>query len=98
MEAPFLDGLPYLSRAEEMTARQIALKRQNKVSVAEIDLKESDVEATAFVKRIRSEVDTWMNLPEVRPPSIDHMYRQLNTSLSRNLHFSISLLPKNGPL
>lgn len=65
MEAPFLDGLPYLSREEELTARQIAISRQNKASVAEIDLKESDVEATAFIERIRLEIDTWKNLPEV---------------------------------
>ena len=68
MEAPFLDGIPYLSREEEVTARQIAMNRQNKSSVAEIDLKEGDVEATAFVERIRSEIDTWKNLAEVRPP------------------------------
>lgn len=68
MEAPFLDGLPYLSREEEVTARQIAMNRQNKAIVAEIDLKESDVEAAAFVERIRSEIDTWKNLPEVRSP------------------------------
>lgn len=70
MEAPFLDGLPYLSREEELTARRIAISRQNKASVAEIDLKEGDVEATAFVSRIRSEIDTWKNLPEVRFPSL----------------------------
>lgn len=68
MEAPFLDGISYLSREEEVTARQIAMNRQNKSSVAEIDLKEGDVEATAFVQRIRSEIDTWKNLAEVRSP------------------------------
>ena len=68
MEAPFLEGLPYLSREEEVTARQIAMNRQNKSSVAEIDLKEGDVEATAFVERIRSEIDNWKNLTEVRFP------------------------------
>jgi poly(A)-specific ribonuclease len=66
MDAPFLDGISYLSREEEATARQIAINRQSKASVAEIDLKESDAEAVAFVQRIRSEIDTWKNLPEVR--------------------------------
>ena len=69
MEAPFLEGVSYLSREEEVTARQLAISRQNKASVAEIDLNESDLEATAFVTRIRSEINTWINLPEVRPPS-----------------------------
>lgn len=68
MEAPFLDGISYLSREEEVTARQIATNRQNKSSVAKIDLKEGDVEAAAFVERIRSEIDTWKNLAEVRSP------------------------------
>lgn len=66
MESPFLDGISYLSREEEVTARQIAMNRQNKSNVAEIDLKEGDVEATAFVERIRSEIDTWKKLGEVR--------------------------------
>jgi poly(A)-specific ribonuclease len=66
MDAPFLDGISYLSREEEATARQIAINRQSKASVVEIDLKESDAEAVAFVQRIRSEIDTWKNLPEVR--------------------------------
>lgn len=70
MEAPFHEGLPYLSREEEVTARQIAINRQNKSVVAEIDLRENDLEATAFVKRIRSEIDAWKNLPEVRSPSL----------------------------
>lgn len=70
MEAPFLDGLPYLSREEEVTARHVAISRQNKAIVAEIDLKEGDIEATAFIKRIRSEIDAWKNLPEVRIPSL----------------------------
>lgn len=68
MEAPFVDGISYLSRQEEITARQIAINRQNKSTVAEIDLKEGDVEATAFIERIRSEIDAWMNLGEVRSP------------------------------
>ena len=68
IEAPFVDGISYLSRQEEITARQIAMNRQNKSTVAEIDLKEGDVEATAFVERIRSEIDAWMNVGDVRSP------------------------------
>lgn len=68
MEAPFLDGLSYLSREEEATARHIAVNRQNKARIAEIDLKEGDVEAMAFIQRVRSEITTWESLEAVRRP------------------------------
>jgi poly(A)-specific ribonuclease len=65
MEAPFLDGLSYLSREEEATARHIAVNRKNKAGAAEIDLKEGDVEAMAFIQRVRLEIDAWENLEAV---------------------------------
>ena len=97
MDAPFLDGLHYLSREEEATARRIALSRQNKFGVSEIDFREGDVEALAFVQRVRSEIDIWKNLEAVRLPLlISFMKCNLNNQTSLNPHISTSPRRETG--
>ena len=59
MEAPFLEGVPYLSREEEALARQLALARLDKARVADIRIQSEDHESLAFVQRVREEVNEW---------------------------------------
>lgn len=66
MEAPFLEGVAYLSREEEALARHLALTRLNKASVADIQIQSEDHESLAFVQRIRKEIDEWKSRTTVR--------------------------------
>lgn len=66
MEAPFSEGVAYLSREEEALARQLALTRLNKSSVADIQIQSEDHHSLAFVQRIRKEVDEWKSRTTVR--------------------------------
>lgn len=59
MEAPFLEGVAYLSREEEALARQLALARLNKSSVADIQIQSEDHYSIAFIQRVRKEIDEW---------------------------------------
>ena len=61
MEAPFLEGVPYLSREEEAVARAVAIARQDKSSVPDLAIKKDDIEALDFLRRIREEIDVWKN-------------------------------------
>ena len=65
MEAPFLEGVPYLSRDEEASARHIALARQNKNAFSDIEIKADDLDSLDFVRRVRHEIETWRNRDEV---------------------------------
>lgn len=66
MDAPFVQGVPYYSREEESVARKTASARQNKAGVADIDIKNDDIESLKFIQRIRSEIDAWKNSTEVK--------------------------------
>ena len=58
MEAPYLEGVPYLSREEEAMARKIESSRRDK-SFADIQIKGDDTETLDFLKRVRKEITTW---------------------------------------
>lgn len=60
MEAPFMEGVSYLSREEENTARRIVLQKSEKHAVIDIQLRADDEESLKFLQRVRDEVDTWM--------------------------------------
>ena len=68
MEAPFTEGVPYLSRQEEARARLIAAARWDRSSVADINIPADDVGSIEFVRRVRKEVREWIG--RVRDPSI----------------------------
>ena len=68
MEAPFTEGVPYLSRQEEARARTIAAARWDRSSVANINIPADDIGSIAFVRRVRQEVEEWIG--RVRDPSI----------------------------
>lgn len=68
MEAPFTEGVPYLSRQEEARARSIAAARRDKTSVADIKIPADDIDSIEFFQRVRREVRQW--LANLRDPSV----------------------------
>ncbi|KAL9612774.1 MAG: hypothetical protein Q9167_002659 [Letrouitia subvulpina] len=60
MESPFLEGVSYLSRDEEITARRIALQQSEKTAIIDIQLRADDEESVEFLQRVRGEVDAWL--------------------------------------
>ena len=68
MEAPFTEGVPYLSRQEEARARLIAAARWDRSSVADINIPADDIGSIEFVRRVRKEVREWIG--RVRDPNI----------------------------
>jgi poly(A)-specific ribonuclease len=65
-EKPFAQGVRYLSRAEEIDARQAAQNRQDRSRFAEIQLRDDDTDALTFVDKVRKEVQEWQK--EYRRP------------------------------
>ncbi|KAI9845244.1 MAG: hypothetical protein M1837_004999 [Sclerophora amabilis] len=59
LEVPFTEGVPYLSRQEEVLARKNAQKRQDRSTIADIDLREDDIQGREFVQSVRTAVKTW---------------------------------------
>ena len=68
MEAPFTEGIPYLSRQEEARARSIAATRWDRTSVTDINIPADDIGSMEFVGRVRQEVTEWVK--NVRDPSM----------------------------
>ena len=68
MEAPFTEGVPYLSRQEEARARSIAAARRDRTSIADIQIPADDIGSIEFVRRVRQEVREWVE--NLRDPSI----------------------------
>ncbi|KAI4205563.1 MAG: hypothetical protein LQ350_000342 [Teloschistes chrysophthalmus] len=56
MDGPFLEGVPYFSRAEEATARRLDAEQKKTQSM---DIRIRDAEADIFMRRVRQEVTTW---------------------------------------
>jgi len=57
---PFNVGVPYLSRDEAKQARERHENRQKKDAIADLHIKETDVESIALLQRIRDQVDAWL--------------------------------------
>ncbi|KAL2011326.1 hypothetical protein VTN00DRAFT_4044 [Thermoascus crustaceus] len=63
IEAPFQEGVPYLSRDEEKLAMAKAVERRDRVTVpSDIDVKETDHESLQFLKVVRSGINAWLAL------------------------------------
>lgn len=62
MEAPYLHGVPYLSREEETNARGA---QQARSTVPNIELNETEWESLTFLEGIRDTIDTWRYGKEV---------------------------------
>lgn len=65
MDAPFLDGIPYLSRNEELDTRLKAAARQDKAGFAILDIPANDTDTHQFMKRVRSEIGDWKDNKDV---------------------------------
>lgn len=69
MEAPYIDGLPYLSRDEEKQVQANLVERENLSNViSDIDVKETDEESLEFLKTVRRDIDEWLAVGEVNYP------------------------------
>ncbi|KAL1857729.1 hypothetical protein Plec18170_002953 [Paecilomyces lecythidis] len=67
MEAPFTEGVSYLSRDEERTAISKAHERRDRPrETGEIDVKDTDTESLQFVKLVREGIEAWLALGETR--------------------------------
>lgn len=62
MEAPYLGGVPYLSRDEEAIARRL---RQARSAIPDIEIKETDVEAIKFIETLKAVISAWRDGREV---------------------------------
>ena len=61
MEAPYTDGLPYLSREEEALIKADLIERQNfGAIISDIDVKDTDEESLGFLKAAREDIDEWI--------------------------------------
>lgn len=65
MDAPFVQGVPYFSREEELTARKSNFARQNMAGIADIDIKNDDTESLNFIQRVHLEIDAWKDCTDV---------------------------------
>ena len=61
MHAPFTQGVPYLSREEEINALDLELSKQNKAGIADIHLRKDEVESIQFVRKVREDIEKWKN-------------------------------------
>ncbi|KAJ9209226.1 hypothetical protein DTO166G4_9170 [Paecilomyces variotii] len=67
MEAPFTEGVPYLSRDEERIALSKAHERRDRPrETGAIDVKETDTESLQFLKLVRQGIEAWLALGETR--------------------------------
>lgn len=66
MEAPFLLGVPYLSREEEATSRSLEIARRDRNTFVDIFVQDDDIKSIEFVRRVRQEVSAWSNRKTVR--------------------------------
>ena len=69
-DLPFTSGVPYLSRDEAQLAEERAAARNDKSSFTDIEIKPEDVQALEFLKRVRSEVDGWLETGQPSPYSV----------------------------
>ncbi|KAF2497798.1 CAF1-domain-containing protein [Lophium mytilinum] len=59
MDLPFTKGVPYLSRDETKLAKQLAYAKLDKASIADIVLKDNEVQAIAFMGNVREAISQW---------------------------------------
>ena len=95
MEAPFTEGVPYLSRQEEARARSIAAARRDKTSVADIKVPADDIGSIEFVQRVRREVTEWVE--NLRDPSIVRAVPLIRVKHFVNTPFRMSYHTRTSP-
>ncbi|PGH23764.1 hypothetical protein AJ80_02194 [Polytolypa hystricis UAMH7299] len=61
MHAPFMEGLPYLSRLEEATARErLSQRESNMAAITTIKCEDMDDGSLQFLVETRRQIDEWM--------------------------------------
>jgi hypothetical protein len=66
MEAPYTEGLPYLSREEEAQVKADLIQRDNFSNIiSDLDVKDTDEESLQFLKSVRRDIDEWVALGDV---------------------------------
>jgi poly(A)-specific ribonuclease len=67
MDAPFIEGVQYLSRDEEALAKRRALEKQDRIrGIVDIDIKEGDQESLQFMEKVREQIKAWLAQGSVR--------------------------------
>ncbi|KAL9015273.1 MAG: hypothetical protein Q9173_000071 [Seirophora scorigena] len=99
MEAPFSEGVPYLSRTEEFIARYRAAQRQDKGNVGNMQIQATDTGNLELLQRLRQEVVAWKNRTTPMPDFLNfsavgydqalHPERGLNSFQRRLVHHYI---------
>ena len=74
MAGPFMKGVPYLSREEEITSLQLEMGRQDKNRIADIHLKDDEMESIKFVRQVRADIEKWKSQSPV-----SHLLMTLDT-------------------
>jgi poly(A)-specific ribonuclease len=71
MQAPFEEGVYYISREEEKQAMEKTLRRQDRsVERSLIDIPESDTESLEFLVTVREAIDAWLAKEKVYNSSL----------------------------
>lgn len=65
MDAPFKEGVPYLTKEETQEARQRAMEKWDRSSIPDISIRPDDEKALKFMKRVRKEIDEWQKSSKV---------------------------------
>jgi len=65
MDAPFKEGVPYLSREETDIVRTKAMEKWDRASIPDVKIRPDDHQALNFMKRVRHEIDEWLKLSRV---------------------------------
>lgn len=61
IDLPFTSGVPYLSRSEAALALEKAATRNDRTTIADIHIKPEDTQSIAFLRRVRSEIASWLD-------------------------------------
>ncbi|KKY23378.1 putative caf1 family [Diplodia seriata] len=65
MDLPMTKGVPYLSRDEAKRAKKLAYARWDKSAIADVQLKEHEVQSLEFVSKVRCAINTWKETGKV---------------------------------
>ncbi|KAL1305927.1 hypothetical protein AAFC00_004069 [Neodothiora populina] len=109
IDLPFTSGIPYLSRSEAILAHEIALARNDRSTIADINVKPEDAQSIAFLRRVRKEIDAWLKLDQSsllvsplkengRPvdPELSRFERRLVHQLVRAEYPKLVTIPAKG--
>jgi poly(A)-specific ribonuclease len=61
MDAPYKDGVPYMTREETKDARKRTMERWDRASIPDINIRPDDAQALDFMQRARDQIDDWEN-------------------------------------